>query len=51
MDIDREELVRLTEEYCGPWGIHHTRRLLQLIEIIGGMCLSLRLHSNRAVQG
>lgn len=31
----REELVRLTQEYGGEWGIHHTRRLLRLIEIIG----------------
>ena len=35
MNIDRDELVRLTEEYSGPWGINHTRRLLQLIDIIG----------------
>ena len=32
---DRAEIVRLTEEYGGQWGINHTRRLLQLIEIIG----------------
>ncbi len=35
MNIDRDELVRLTEEYGGPWGINHTRRLLRLISIIG----------------
>ena len=35
MNIDRDELVRLTEEYGGPWGINHTRRLLKLISIIG----------------
>jgi len=35
MNIDRDELVHLTEEYGGPWGINHTRRLLQLISIIG----------------
>ena len=35
MDIDRAELERLTEEYGGPWGINHTRRLLRLIGIIG----------------
>jgi uncharacterized protein len=35
MNIDRNELVRLTEEYGGAWGINHTRRLLQLISIIG----------------
>jgi len=33
--IDKEEIVRLTEEYGGPWGINHTRRLLLLIAIIG----------------
>jgi HD superfamily phosphodiesterase len=32
---DRDEIVRLTEEYGGQWGINHTRRLLQLIAIIG----------------
>ena len=35
MNIDREEIIRLTEEYGGPWGINHTRRLLHLISIIG----------------
>jgi uncharacterized protein len=35
MDIDRSEIERLTEEYGGQWGINHTRRLLQLISIIG----------------
>ena len=35
MHVDCDELVRLTEEYGGPWGINHTRRLLQLIAIIG----------------
>jgi uncharacterized protein len=35
VNIDRDELVRLTEEYGGPWGINHTRRLLKLIDIIG----------------
>jgi uncharacterized protein len=35
MNIDRNEIVRLTEEYGGQWGINHTRRLLQLISIIG----------------
>jgi uncharacterized protein len=33
--IDRDEIVRLTEEYGGQWGINHTRRLLHLISIIG----------------
>ena len=31
----KEELVRLTREYGGDWGIHHTQRLLHLIQIIG----------------
>jgi uncharacterized protein len=35
MNIDRDELTRLTEEYGGAWGINHTRRLLKLISIIG----------------
>jgi uncharacterized protein len=34
-EIDRDEIVRLTEEYGGQWGINHTRRLLRLISIIG----------------
>jgi uncharacterized protein len=33
--IDRDAIIRLTEEYGGRWGINHTRRLLQLIAIIG----------------
>jgi uncharacterized protein len=33
--IDREEIVRLTENYGGSWGLNHTRRLLHLISIIG----------------
>jgi uncharacterized protein len=35
MNIDRDELARLTEQYGGAWGINHTRRLLHLIDIIG----------------
>jgi uncharacterized protein len=35
MNINHDELVRLTEEYGGQWGINHTRRLLQLISIVG----------------
>jgi uncharacterized protein len=36
MDQDqREEIVRLTIEYGGEWGINHTRRLLHLVELIG----------------
>ena len=34
-NIDKEEIIRLTEEYGGLWGINHTRRLLHLISIIG----------------
>ena len=34
-EIDKDEIVRLTEEYGGQWGINHTRRLLHLISIIG----------------
>ncbi len=35
MNIDRDEIVRLTEEYGGAWGINHTRRLLHLVSLIG----------------
>jgi uncharacterized protein len=35
MNIDRDELVALTERYGGAWGIQHTRRLLHLIDLIG----------------
>lgn len=35
MHIDRDEIVRLTEEYGGQWGLNHTRRLLNLIALIG----------------
>jgi uncharacterized protein len=35
MDIDHNEITRLTEEYGGQWGINHTRRLLELTSIIG----------------
>ena len=35
MDIDREEIARLTEKYGGAWGINHTHRLLKLIALIG----------------
>jgi len=33
--IDHEEIIRLTEECSGAWGINHARRLLHLISIIG----------------
>jgi hypothetical protein len=26
--IHKDEIIRLTEEYGGQWGINHTRRLL-----------------------
>jgi uncharacterized protein len=35
MNMDTDEIIRLTEEYGGEWGLNHTRRLLRLIEIIG----------------
>jgi uncharacterized protein len=35
MNIDKDEIARLTEEYGGAWGINHTRRLLSLIAMIG----------------
>ncbi len=35
MNIDKDEIVRLTEEYGGAWGLNHTRRLLQLVATIG----------------
>ncbi len=31
MQIDKDEIVRLTEEYGGAWGLNHTRRVLQLV--------------------
>jgi uncharacterized protein len=33
--IDKDEIIRLTEQYGGEWGINHTRRLLHLISVIG----------------
>jgi len=35
MQVDREEIAALTQEYGGQWGINHTLRLLQLVAIIG----------------
>lgn len=35
VEIDRQEIAGLTETYGGVWGIHHTRRLLQLVAEIG----------------
>lgn len=34
MNINKDEIVNLTEEYGGQWGINHTRRLLYLISLI-----------------
>lgn len=33
--VDRDEIVRLTEQYGGAWGINHTRRLLHLVSLVG----------------
>jgi HD superfamily phosphodiesterase len=35
MDLDRDEIAALMEEYGRSWGINHTRRLLHLTSIIG----------------
>jgi len=35
MEIDKDEIVCLTEEYGGQWGINHTRRILHLVSLIG----------------
>lgn len=35
MNLDKDEIARLTEEHGGKWGINHTRRLLHLVEEIG----------------
>jgi uncharacterized protein len=35
MAIDHDEIIRLTEDYGGQWGLNHTRRLLALISTIG----------------
>ena len=32
---ERDELVQLTQQYVGEWGLNHARRLLSLIDIIG----------------
>jgi uncharacterized protein len=33
--VDKDEIVRLTDEYGGQWGLNHTRRLLRLVSMIG----------------
>ena len=35
MNIDKDDIIHLTEKYGGPWGINHTRRLLHLVSVIG----------------
>ena len=35
MNINREEIVELTETQGKAWGINHVRRLLALIDVIG----------------
>lgn len=32
--MDRDEIVRLTREYGGDWGIKHAERLLRLVELL-----------------
>jgi hypothetical protein len=32
--IDRDEIVRSTEEYDGAWGPNHSRRLLALVDAL-----------------
>lgn len=33
--MDRDEIIRLTQEYGGDWGVNHTKRLLRFIDMIG----------------
>jgi uncharacterized protein len=35
VNIDREDIIRLTEQYGGQWGLNHARRLLHVISMIG----------------
>lgn len=35
MELNKAEIIRLTQEYGGGWGLNHTSRLLQLIHDIG----------------
>jgi HD superfamily phosphodiesterase len=52
MMIDREEIVRLTDEYGGDWGIKHAERLLYLISLLDegmnynkdAVCVAAYLH-------
>src|SRR5512136_2844518 len=34
MNIDKDEVVRLTELYGGQWGINHSRRIMKLVSLI-----------------
>jgi uncharacterized protein len=36
MAVDKDEIVKLTEESGGQWGINHTRRILRLVSLIAG---------------
>jgi uncharacterized protein len=33
--MNRDEIVRLTQEYGGDWGVNHSKRLLHLVSILG----------------
>jgi uncharacterized protein len=33
--LNQDEVIRLTQEYGGEWGLNHTRRLLKLVSMIG----------------
>jgi uncharacterized protein len=35
MEINKEEIVAMTVEHGGDWGINHVRRVMTLIEMIG----------------
>ncbi len=35
MNLDKEKIVQLTEEYGGQWGLKHTGRLISLCDEIG----------------
>jgi uncharacterized protein len=32
--LTQEEIIQLTREYCGEWGINHARRLLHLVSTL-----------------
>ena len=35
MELNKDEIAHLTEEYGGEWGINHTHRILHLVSLIG----------------